>query len=242
MRGILHVAAGIVFAISVLSLSGCLVNRIQTVQKQACEFDENFKVSVNDGMNITFLNPVLLYDDVALLAGLAPQLEELEGNRYRASYVIRKVGDPDGFDVPINLMFEKQEDELKLTQASWQSPIQVSLDDVHLPQIAADACNTSLYLWSTRVEFPMPEFDRSIIPSREQFIRLAGKPTLRSNDGSELQYNFVLEGANNDELTGSINIVYDEGGQNLLRTRTRFYYYVTGADFERGTAWGKITL
>ena len=242
MRGISRLATGIVFAISALSLSGCLVNRIQTVQKQACEFDENFKVSVSDGMNITFLNPVLLYDDVTFLAGLAPQLEKLAGNRYRASYVIRKVGDSDGFDIPINLVFEKQNDELKLAQASWQDPIMGSLDDVLLSQVADDACNTSLPLWPTRVEVPLPEFDRSIIPTREQLIELAGNPTLLSSDGNELQYHFVLEGANNDELTGSINLVYDMSGQNLLRTRTRFYYYVTGANFERGMAWGKIAL
>ena len=105
MRGISRVAVVMVFALLSLSLSGCLMNRIQTVQQQACEFDENFKVSVSDGMNITFLNPVLLYDDVAFFAGLAPQLEELTGNHYRASYTIRKVGDSDGFDIPINLVF-----------------------------------------------------------------------------------------------------------------------------------------
>ena len=242
MRGISRIAVGTVFAILALSLSGCLVNRIQTVQQQACEFDENFRVSVSDGMNITFLNPVLLYDDVAFFAGVAPQLEPLAGNRFRASYIIRKVGDSDGFDIPVNLVFEKHEDELRLARASWQDPILVSFNDADIQQIANDACNTSLSSWSTRIEFPIPEFDRSIIPTREQVIKLAGKPSLLSNDGNELQYHFVLEGANNEELTGSINLVYDASGQSLLRTRTRYYHYVTGADFEEGTAWGKITL
>ncbi len=242
MRGLSRVAVGIVMAMSVLSLSGCLVSRVQTVQQQACEFDENFRVSASDGMNITFLNPVLLYDDVAFFAGLAPQLEHLTGNRYRASYTIRKVGDSDGFDIPINLVFVKHEDDLKLAQASWQDPFMESLNDVEMLQAAADVCNTSLSSWSTRVDFPIPEFDRSIIPTREQVIELAGKPSALSNEGTELQYHFVLEGANNDELAGSINLVYDKSGQNLLRTRTRYYYYATGADFEKGTAWGKIAL
>ena len=121
MRVMSRLAAGIVLAISVLALSGCLVNRIQMVQKQACDFDENFRISVSDGMNITFLNPVLHYDDVAFLAGLAPQLEKLAGNRHRASYVIRKAGDPDRLDIPLNLVFDIQEDELMLTQISWQA-------------------------------------------------------------------------------------------------------------------------
>ena len=242
MRGLSRVAVGIVLALSALSLSGCLVSRVQTVQQQACEFDENFRVSVSDGMNITFLNPVLLYDDVAFFAGLAPQLEHLSGNRYRASYTIRKVGGADGFDIPINLVFVKQEDDLKLSQASWQDPFMESLNDAEMLQAAADVCNTSLSSWSTRVDFPIPEFDRSIIPTREQVIELAGKPSVLSNEGAELQYHFVLEGAYNDELAGSINLVYDKSGQNLLRTRTRYYYYVTGADFESGTAWGKIVL
>ena len=242
MRGLSRVAAGIVFSVSVLSLSGCMVNRVQTVQQQACEFDENFKVSANDGMNITFLNPVLLYEDVAFFAGLAPQLEHLAGKRYRASYTVRKVGDADGFEIPINLVFEKHEDELRLAQASWQDPFLESFNDVEMLQAAADVCNTSLSSWSTRVDFPIPDFDRSIIPTREQVIKLAGKPSALSNEGTELQYHFVLEGANNEEQTGSINLVYDKSGQNLLRTRTRYYYYVTGADFENGTAWGKIAL
>ena len=242
MRGLSRVVVAILLAMSALSLSGCLLNRVQTVQQQACEFDENFRVSTSDGMNITFLNPVLLYDDVAFFAGLAPRLEHLTDNRYRASYTIRKVGDSDGFDIPINLVFVKHEDDLKLAQASWQDPFMESLNDVEMLQAAADVCNTSLSSWSTRVDFPIPEFDRSIIPTREQVIELAGKPSAFSNEGTELQYHFVLEGANNDELAGSINLVYDKSGQNLLRTRTRYYYYATGADFEKGTAWGKIAL
>ena len=241
-RGIARVTMGIVFAISSFSLSGCLVNRILTVQEQACAFDENFEVSLDNGMKITFLNPVLLFNDVAFIVGLAPQTEKLADNHYRASYMVSMAGNSDALDTPVNLLFEKQDNELKLTQVSIPNRILASFDRAQFPQAIDSACNTRLPLWGTRVEVPIPEFDQSIIPSREQAIELAGKPAWLSNDGNELQYNFTLKGANNSELTGLINLEYEAGGQNLLRTRTRFYHYVTGADFKKGMAWGMITL
>lgn len=241
-RGIARVVVGIVLAIASLSLSGCLVNRILTIQEQACNFDENFEVSLDNGMKITFLNPVLLFNDVAFMVGLVPQIEKLADNHYRASYVVSMAGNPDALDTPVNLLFEKQDDELKLTQVSIPNRNLASFDPAQFPQAIDSACNTRLPLWRTRVEVPIPEFDRTIIPTREQAIELAGKPAWLSNDGNEMQYNFVLKGANNSELTGLINLEYEEGGQYLLRTRTRFYHYVTGADFKKGTVWGMITL
>lgn len=239
LQGMIRIATGIAIAVS---LSGCLINRVQTVQTQACEFEKNFEVSVDDGMSVTFLNPVLLYDDVAFFAGIAPDLKRLKGNRYVASYTLKKIGDSDRPDIPVHFEFSTQGDDLLLVKASVQSPLLASFHPARLPQLTESACNTNIPLWRTRIEVPIPEFDRSIIPTRKQVIELAGNPTRLGSKGNELEYQFVLEGADNNELTGSINLAYDDNGQNLLQTRTRFYHYVTGTDFESGMAWGSVSL
>lgn len=242
MRSTQQFATGVLLVLALMSLSGCLVTRMQAMQQQTCDFHENFQVSAGEMTRVTFLNPVLRYDDVAFLAGVAPRLEQTAADRYRAYYVIRKEGDPEGLEIPLDLEFEARAGTLRLAQIAWQSPVPLSVDAAEWPLMAAELCESGLPVWRTRMDMPMPEFDRSIIPTREQMIEITGRPTSLSDDGRELRYRFVLEGAEGSELTGTMTLEYDGSGQVLLRSRTRFYHYVTGADFEQGRAWGELVL
>lgn len=239
LRGMSLLAVGIVIA---TSLSGCLITRVQTVQSQACEFDKNFEISFDNGMTITFMEPVLLFEDVTFIAGIAPDFQYQSGNHYTMSYTLKQIGNPDTNNIPINFEFRTQGGELLLTKISAHSPLLAFFNPAQLPQLTESACTTEIPLWQTRIEIPIADFDRSDIPTRQQILELAGPPTLLSSDGTELEYQFELVGADDNGITGSLNLKYDRTGSILKQTRTQFYHYVVGADFEIGSAWGTVTL
>jgi hypothetical protein len=57
--------------IALFATSGCLFLRLLEVRRQLGDFDANFVVSVEDGLTVSFLNPVILERDLRLV-GLPP--------------------------------------------------------------------------------------------------------------------------------------------------------------------------
>lgn len=227
---------------STLSLPGCLLTRIQAVQQQACNFEQNFELAVDDGGSIAFLQPTLHYDDLASLIGTAPTLKKMAHNRYQGSYTIHKVGDPTFTNIPVRPEFEKRDNQLLLAEAAIDSPLFSSSLGGNLPLATDRTCDTSLPLWRTRLEVRLPDFDRSAIPGRRQRIELIGRPMATSDSGNTLSYQFLLKGSDGDQLRATIRLEYSHDGKTLLRTQTRFYRYLAGADLVEGKAWGTISL
>ena len=242
MRSILRVTAFTLLAISILFLQGCLITRLQTVQAQSCELDSYFSMSFDEGMRITFLEPVLFYEDIETLAGITPVGQEQEGNLFQAAYMLKKIGVSDRPDIPVNLEFIERGEELLLAQVSVQSPLFSIFDPAQQPLVTDTACGARLPIWGTRVEVPISDFYQAMAHTREEIIDLAGSPTSTSVDGKELVYEFVLSGEGASESYGSITLSYNDNGEKLLRSRAQFYHYVMGADFDRGKAWGALTL
>lgn len=226
---------------SVLSLPGCLLSRIQTMQEQACHFDQNFRLA-DDGNHITFLKPTLRYDDVAFLAGVSPKLTKLTHNRYLGSYTIRKIGDPAFADIPVRLEFVKHDQQLLLAAASVDSLLLPSPTPKDLTQAAGQACETRLPRWSTRLEFALPEFDPSEHLSKQAILGRLGRPSATAESENTLSYQFALRGADSEELIATLQLEYAPDDETLLRTQTQFYHYLAGTDLVLGRAWGTVTL
>lgn len=232
-------AMGIVLA---LSLSGCLLDRVQAVQQQACDFEQYFSVSNQNGLTVTFNKPVLLYDDLGLIVGIAPRPGKVSSEHVYAAYTLRILSHPIPEVIPVTLKFRKRADELVLSEINVKSPLLNSLDPENREQLAKDSCVTRLPLWRTRVEIPIANIDRSAFEEKHQLLDLVGQPTHYGNSDNELVYLFSLTGADNSQLSGSVTLRYDESGEHLLRTRSEFSHYASGADFERGIAWAGIML
>jgi hypothetical protein len=241
-RGVLRATAFILLALSMLLLQGCLITRLQSVQEQSCDLDRYFSMSFEEGMSITFLEPVLLYQDIEFLAGITPEFQGQEGSHFQASYLLKKTGISDRPDIPVNLEFSSREDELLLVQLSVLSPLFSIFDPTQQPLITDAACGARLPSWGTRIEVPISDYYQAMAHTRGEILELAGSPTSTNLDGRELVYEFVLSGEGASELNGSVSLVYDVSGEKLLRSRARFYHYVMDADFDRGIAWGALTL
>jgi hypothetical protein len=56
----------------VLSVPGCLLNRVITVKEQMCDFETNFVFRFDDTAELRFLHPILLDSDIVWLAGAEP--------------------------------------------------------------------------------------------------------------------------------------------------------------------------
>lgn len=66
----------VLLCLSLLTLSGCVYLRLLEFKGQLGDFEENFTVDVTNGLSITFLDPVILEDDMWKI-GLPPTLQEV---------------------------------------------------------------------------------------------------------------------------------------------------------------------
>ena len=62
---------------ALLGLSGCVYLRLLEFKGQLSNFDENFSVDLEEGLSITFLNPVILQKDMWKI-GLPPTIQETD--------------------------------------------------------------------------------------------------------------------------------------------------------------------
>ena len=221
-------------AVFTFGLSGCLLDRIQAVQQQACDPEENFLFSSEGGIRLDFLNPVLRYDDIVFLVGIEPRSEsELQGI-LRASYLLR-LHRSDAEELEnIELVFSGPRNRRLLRSVRINSELPVTVSREEFLLMAEDTCSTALSPWNTRLERPIPAYVKSMLPSRTALIELVGMPTHYSDNGRELDYDYVLEGARQERLSGSVYLLFDDSGERLLKTRSTFSHYVSEADFERG--------
>ena len=60
-----------------LGLSGCVYLRLLEFKGQLSDFDENFSVNLEEGLSITFLDPVILQKDMWKI-GLPPTIQETD--------------------------------------------------------------------------------------------------------------------------------------------------------------------
>lgn len=95
--------------LALLGLSGCVYLRLLEFKGQLSDFDENFSVNLEEGLSITFLDPVILQKDMWKI-GLPPTIQKTDREGITWIHVFEKqYGDSrrDGsnHDVRVSLRF-----------------------------------------------------------------------------------------------------------------------------------------
>ncbi len=78
-----------IIGLAVLTVSGCVYLRLLEFKGQLGHFDENFAVDVEDGLSITFLNPVILQKDMWKI-GLPPTIQKKDAEGSTWTHIFQK--------------------------------------------------------------------------------------------------------------------------------------------------------
>jgi len=226
-----------------LTLSGCLLTRVSVVKNQFCEFDSNFTLSMDGGMEFLFHDPVLLDSDILWLSASEPSEIIREGDFMAMNWVIEKVRpvpDP-ASDVEIRLNFIRNEDRFKLAQVRFDEKLSAvtgagSIDPELMETAINNVCNAGLSLASTRMKMEISERDIERLPSREEMFEQFGDPTETIEPGQVYAYEYRVKP--NPDMpqqkpgkTARVLVWFDPDGEKPIRMESHYSRYRTEADF-----------
>jgi hypothetical protein len=82
---------GVLVVTAVLSSCISMTSHLLTVRKQLCEFDENFSVVLDRGVEVKLHEPVLRDSEVFLMVGAPPTTKVITADGMTASYVFEQL-------------------------------------------------------------------------------------------------------------------------------------------------------
>ena len=237
-----------------LILSGCLnmAGRLFTVREQMCEFDDYFSIQIDQGVEITLFEPVLLEKDVYLVMDAKPtsRFESAEG--VVASYVFAQLQlTADGQrtitdeEVEFKFLFIPTDNGLALSEIR-SSEIPEEILESALPvvansaEMAQQACHFSINPLSTSVMLEIDHDMLALLPERQTLVSWLGSPTEPGDSIGDLSYEFQLKGEQADSGIARIDMDYDHEGNHPLIIEASFARYSASIDVPEGTLRMKL--
>ena len=230
-------------------LTGCLnmAARMFTVRGQMCEFDDYFNIEIEQAVQITLLEPVLLEKDVYLVMDAKPthRIESAEG--VTASYVFTQLQlKADGQRVPTDVevefkfQFLRTDNGMALSGIK-SSEIPVEIRESVLPvvansaEMAQQACDFSISPFTTSAMLEIDKDMFAMLPERQTLIAWLD-PSVESTDSmGDLVYEFQLQGEQDNPWIARIDMDYDTAGIHALAIEASFARYSASIDVPEGT-------
>lgn len=192
----------------VITLSGCILFRMLEVRDQLNDFEANFDLNDNRGLNLVFKNPVLLSDDVIWLMKGSPVYVKPEGEGQLWTYVFQKQyttseDEKNAYDITI-LMVMKDD---KLTEVSFPERFLKNLSIPLLKKMLASMGNADISKLRKSASSKYTGDDPSEIPTSDNVIETLGIPYKVEDLGenSKLEYLYYLEDAQGNASKDNLN-------------------------------------
>lgn len=167
----------LIFLLFVVSSTGCVYLRLLKVKRQLNDFENNFELNDQNGLEFVFKNPVLLSNDIIWLMKNEPLSREQTENGEAWLYVLEKQyldenTDKDNYDIPI--LFYVHDD--KLVELTFPERFLKNLSKPLLIKMLGSMGKSSISK-STRTagtEYKGSNSDE--IPKKRYIISVLGKP------------------------------------------------------------------
>jgi hypothetical protein len=235
-------------------LSSCLnmAGRLFTVREQMCEFDDYFSIQIDQGVEITLFEPVLLEKDVYLVMDAKPtsRFESAEG--VIASYVFTQLQTtadgqriPTDEEIEFKLLFVPTDKGLALAEIR-SSEIPTEILESALPfvansaEMAQKACHFSINPFSTSVMLEIDQDMLGLLPERQALVSWLGLPIEPGDSIGDLSYEFLLKGEQAGAGIARVDMDYDHEGQRPLTIEASFTRYRASIDVPAGTLQMKL--
>ena len=235
-------------------LSGCLnmAGRLFTVREQMCEFDDYFSIQIDQGVEITLFEPVLLEKDVYLMMDARPTSRFKSAEGVVASYVFAQLQlTTDGQrtltdeEVEFKFLFIPTDKGLALSEIR-SSEIPAEILESALPvvansaEMAQQACHFSINPLSTSVMLEIDHDMLALLPARQKLVSWLGSSIAPPESIGNLSYEFQLKGEEVDSEIVRIDMDYDPAGDQPLAIEASFARYSANIDVPAGTLQMKL--
>lgn len=252
--GMRHGLLLILLASTVL-LQGCFFDRLVTLRSQACSFNENFAVSIDQKLSFEFYSPVLLEKDLRLIWGAEPTsvLRSDSGATMRYLFERVPVGEYDRNtsaldEISLEFEFIPVDGQLRLSKISSSDlPAEMLLvtKGINLSgvdDIAAHACAVKVNPLTRSVRLPLDQTWFNDLPARDELLALLGSPNALSGNGAGLVYEYRLKGDDTESDIARMVIHYDDTGEIPLTVKARFNRYQMRTDLRTALMEVQFTI
>jgi hypothetical protein len=235
-------------------LSGCITmaSHLFTLRSQLCEFDDYFKVSLDQGVNVKLNQPVLLEREVFLMVGASPTSRVITADGMTASYVFEqlqtatessKSSKSEAFE--LKFLFTPSDKGYLLSEIQ-SSDIPAELFESALTlvensnEIALQACDIPINPLSRSVEIEMDRDMLELLPARQLVVSLLGPSSESTNHNDDLIYEFRLKSESTDLPVARIDAEYGQNDELPIAIDVSFTRYQASIDVPTGTMRVKL--
>ena len=233
---------------SALSLSGCLLTRVYAFKEQFCDYQQNFRLQVADGISLQMRNPVLYDADVIWLLGAQPTRQTSDGDRKEMVFVVEKdieVSDP-GYAIPLRLVFTRQGGRYRLSEGIIDMNLGTVITPGLIEETVAHTCDSETSVLARNVTVDLSDLDPASIPRRSVIEQALGEPTrnigVGPGPGHRVEYRYRLQGAGPEVEKTTVQLWFAADGETVDRIQFRYLRYELDADFVRGVGIISIDL
>lgn len=217
-RGLTLISAGLTCA---FILTGCLLDRIQQVQAQSCDFEQNFTYESGAVTSLRFHDPVILKTDVERLVGFDPVETSLVDGRIVQRYHVAQLTGGAGAQrvYEFEMRYDSIGDDARLMFLRMPAEVGLFMDRPAMKRAALKACRAE-WRWAGRsIRQDLTPEDMALIPSQAALRGALGEPTGLHPDGRALSYAFHAVGTG-DEGAGD---KAEDGSPGLFARMTIHY-------------------
>jgi hypothetical protein len=234
--------ASFVALLLIFFLSGCLLQRLFKIKDQLCDFEYNFLIEVNEGVRLSFREPVLLDTDVTWLVGADPSEWQVMGNQLFMRYIVEKqsVFPSSRYDLPIELRFLQINGSYRLKEVYLSRNLTNMLTTDLLTQSLQSACRAEKSIVGRSVTVDLTNLDRSLLLTRSKVIDILGEPNRVTVGPYGISYDYKLRTNGKTENRSRIDAYFNESGNEMLRVKISYLRYHLDADFVTGKAILKL--
>jgi hypothetical protein len=224
-----------------------MTGRLLTIRGQACEFDDYVSVHIDQGVEVSLREPVMMESDIAVLMGSSPTSRVESTDGVIASYVFEQIQtgpEATSFlsngEIEISFQFVPSNEDFLLSGIR-SSEIPVEILDSILSMVttagvmAQQVCNTSINPFSRSLVLDIDRDMLNLLPSRETVISWLGPPLESAGDSDRLTYEFRLKGDQPDLPVIRVDAGYQPAGEYPVAIDASFSHYHASIDVPAGT-------
>jgi len=220
----------VVLFLCLISLQGCLVDRLEGSRKQICE--EKIHITSDGGVSVQFDVPTFYREDIVKIIGSEPDEQRETESALWMKYVVGRKGDDNrAHDLPLVFHFKMTDDDFRLSRVDAHKNLTEVLSWELIDKVFQSVCTTQMKDRAIHVD--ISDVDTGKLPSEQEVEALLG--VADSIEGSAKTYLF-----GSASETAEIKVDYGENRDRVSRVEVAYFRFLLKADFESGQAMGKL--
>ena len=235
-------------------LQGCLLNRLDTAQAQACDWRNAVHVTAGARPSLRFAEPLLLRSDVETVMGFSPSEVHRYEDRWRWTYIVEKVeeveeaGEAQALMSPTRyvteLTFREHDGKPRLERLELPPEAGPFLTDEALGELFGELCTFEGLSLLTAGGFQRTLSPQQLdaIPDRQTLLSLLGTPTAETGNGQGLRYEYRLIGTEEPVPVGGFTVWFDRGSSKPTRFEGHSQRMVAKGNLRTGEFTVDVTL